>query len=170
MLRSLKEAKSYLEEGNKDFIIGHGGTLERHEVYKKFIEIGGVPVSSLSDKAIIGNHSVHIGSGSVIMPFSVLSNHSSIGLGSLLNGYAMLGHDCTIGDFCEICPFTAISGNCEVGSFTFIGTGAILLPNIKVGKNVIIGAGSLVTKDIPDNCVVIGSPAKLVKQREPLDV
>lgn len=170
VLKSEEEAKAYFKKGDSDFVIGHGGTLERYKVYNKFIRIGGIPVSSISDKACIGEHSVHIGRGSIVMPFSVISNHSTIGMGTLFNGYAMLGHDSTIGDFCEICPFTAISGNCEIGPFTFIGTGAIILPKVKVGKNVIIGAGSLVTKDVTDNCVVIGSPAKLIKQREPLDV
>lgn len=44
-----------------------------------------------------------------------------------------------------------------------IGAGAILLPKITIGENSLIGAGSIVTKDIPDNQVWIGSPAKYVK-------
>lgn len=169
VLKSLEEAKTYLNEGNKNFIIGLGGPLERHKAYNKFIEIGGVPVNSISDKACVGIHSVRIENSSIVMPFAVISNHVTVGVGSLCNGYAMIGHDSTVGDFCELCPYTAISGNCEIGSFTFVGTGAVILPNIKVGKNVIIGAGSLVTKDVPDNCMVLGTPAKIIKQLSPID-
>jgi acetyltransferase-like isoleucine patch superfamily enzyme len=39
---------------------------------------------------------------------------------------------------------------------------------MKIGKNVIVGAGSLVTKDVPDNCMVVGIPAKIIKDLEPL--
>lgn len=59
-------------------------------------------------------------------------------------------------------------GNVEVGSYSHIGSNATILPNVKIGKNVIIGAGALVTKDIPNNCVAVGSPAKVIKELEPL--
>ncbi|WP_348636746.1 hypothetical protein [Flavobacterium anhuiense] len=37
------------------------------------------------------------------------------------------------------------------------------MPKVKIGKNVIVGAGSVVTKDIPDNCLVVGVPARIIK-------
>lgn len=42
--------------------------------------------------------------------------------------------------------------------------GACVLGNVKVGNNVIIGANSVVTKDVPDNCVVVGCSAYIVRQ------
>lgn len=50
----------------------------------------------------------------------------------------------------------------QVGSHVFIGVNTIVMPGVKIGSNVIIGAGSVVTKDIPDNSVAIGVPAKVV--------
>jgi acetyltransferase-like isoleucine patch superfamily enzyme len=47
-----------------------------------------------------------------------------------------------------------------VGDRVRIGSNSTILP-VKIGNNVIIGAGSVVTKDIPDNCVVYGNPAKI---------
>ena len=44
----------------------------------------------------------------------------------------------------------------------FIGTNTTILPNVRIGSNVIIGANSLITKDVPDNCVVVGTPAKVI--------
>lgn len=59
----------------------------------------------------------------------------------------------------------AIVHGCRVGDNTLIGMGAIILNRAVIGKNCIIGAGALVTEDkvIPDNSVVIGSPAKIVR-------
>ncbi|ALH94714.1 acyltransferase [Acinetobacter equi] len=50
----------------------------------------------------------------------------------------------------------------EVGSHVFIGVNSIIMPGVKIGSHVVIGAGSVVTKDIPDNSVAIGVPAKVV--------
>ena len=54
----------------------------------------------------------------------------------------------------------------KIGDNVCICAGAILLGDITIGNNVIIGAGSVVTKSIPDNAVVVGNPAKIIKYRE----
>lgn len=53
-------------------------------------------------------------------------------------------------------------GRIEIGNNVFIGLKSIILPNVHIGNNVIIGAGSVVTKDIPDNSVVAGNPARVI--------
>lgn len=50
-----------------------------------------------------------------------------------------------------------------IGDNVFIGTGAIILKGVRIGNNSVIGAGSVVTKDVPDNAIVAGNPAKLIK-------
>ena len=50
----------------------------------------------------------------------------------------------------------------QVGSHVFIGVNSIIMPGVTIGSNVVICAGSVVTKDIPDNSVAIGVPAKVV--------
>lgn len=46
----------------------------------------------------------------------------------------------------------------------WIGAGAFILPGVTIGKNAVVGAASVVTKDIPDNCVAVGSPAKIIRK------
>ena len=50
-----------------------------------------------------------------------------------------------------------------VGNNTVIGVRSIILPGLKIGNHVIVGAGSVVTKDVPDNTIVAGNPAKIIK-------
>lgn len=50
-----------------------------------------------------------------------------------------------------------------IGTHCFIGCAAIIMPNITIGNHVVVAAGSVVTKDIPDNCIVAGNPAKIIK-------
>lgn len=53
-------------------------------------------------------------------------------------------------------------GQIDIGDDVFIGAAAIVMPGVKIGSRVIIGAGSIVTKDIPDNTVAVGNPARVI--------
>ena len=53
-------------------------------------------------------------------------------------------------------------GKIKVGADTFIGCKSVIMPGVTIGKNCVIGAGSIVTKDVPDETVVCGAPAKPV--------
>ncbi len=53
-------------------------------------------------------------------------------------------------------------GPVSIGNNVFVGSHATILQNVKIGNNVVIGFGSVVTKDIPDNSVVAGVPAKII--------
>lgn len=55
-----------------------------------------------------------------------------------------------------------LTGKIEVDENSYIGTRSIIMPGVKIGKNCIIGAGSIVSKDIPDNSVAVGIPARIV--------
>jgi len=50
----------------------------------------------------------------------------------------------------------------KIGDCTFIGPNSVVLMGVNIGKHCIIGAGSVVTKDVPDNTVVAGVPAKII--------
>jgi carbonic anhydrase/acetyltransferase-like protein (isoleucine patch superfamily) len=97
---------------------------------------------------------IHIGSGSNIQDGSVL--HADVGKplhvgDNVTVGHKVMLHGCTIGD----------------GSL--IGIGAIVLNGAKIGRGCIVGAGALVTegKEFPDGSMVIGSPAKAVRELTP---
>lgn len=54
-------------------------------------------------------------------------------------------------------------GTITVGNNVFIGERCMLMPGISIGNNVLIGAGALVTRDIPDNSLAVGVPARVIK-------
>ena len=168
IIKNIDDAKKYFKEIDNKFTIGIGNPILRKKLFDKFNAIGGVLTSIISKNANIGSYGNKILDGCNIMSNAVLTNDITVGQGTIINQTASIGHDVIIGKFCEICPNVSISGYCKIGSFSFIGTGAIILPKVVIGKNSIIGAGALVTKDIPDNSLAIGTPAKVVKQLEPL--
>lgn len=70
----------------------------------------------------------------------------------------ILCHDASTKQFLN---YTKI-GRVVIGDNVFIGAESVVLPNVRIGNNVIIGANSTVTKDIPDNVVAAGNPAKKI--------
>ena len=54
----------------------------------------------------------------------------------------------------------------SIGDGSYIGINAVIVGNVKIGKHCVIGANSVVTKDVPDYCVAVGSPAKVIKRIE----
>lgn len=55
-------------------------------------------------------------------------------------------------------------GEVVISDGVWIGQGAYILPGVHIGKNSIVGAGSVVTKDIPDYCIAVGNPARVIKK------
>ena len=51
-----------------------------------------------------------------------------------------------------------------IGENTWLGAGVIVVPGVTIGKNTVIGAGSVVTKDIPDNVLAVGVPARVIRE------
>ncbi|MFH6769257.1 hypothetical protein V8G56_10955 [Gaetbulibacter aquiaggeris] len=84
-------------------------------------------------------------------PYSTILNAESIGENFYVN------HLVTVGEVNGKRP--------TIGNNVSIYTGAIVIGDITIGNNVNIGAGAVVVKDVPDNCTVVGNPAKIVKHK-----
>ena len=97
---------------------------------------------------------LHIGRGSNVQDNSVL--HSDAGFPLHVGDHVTVGHQ-------------AMLHGCTVGDGSLIGIQAVILNGAKIGKGCLVGAGALVTegKEFPDNSLIIGSPAKAVRELTP---
>lgn len=168
VLKNGTEAINYFKTVDNQFTIGIGHPVLRKNIFDKFKALGGVFTSTISSKANIGSFDIQIGNGCNILANCIFSNSVTIGNGCIVYYNSIITHDCVIGDFVEISPGAILLGRCSVGAFSQIGSNTTILPDVKIGVNVIVGAGSVVTKDVPDNCMVVGIPAKIIKELEPL--
>ena len=100
------------------------------------------------------NDPITIGEGSNIQDGSVLHTDEGIPL--------------TIGKRVTVGHMVMLHG-CTIGDESLIGIGAVVLNGAKIGKNCLVGAGALVTegKECPDGSMILGSPAKVVRQLTP---
>ena len=138
---------------------------KRYLLFNMAKEIGYKFPVIISPEAIV-DKSVKIDEGTVIMPGSIINIDSSIGKNCIMNSGAIIEHDCKIGDHCHIAPGVHVSGAVKIDKLSFIGIGTTIIQGIKIGENVTIGAGSVIIKDIPDNVIAVGNPAKIVSNKK----
>lgn len=138
--------------------------LNRHYYRKSFLYRGGV---KCLDKWISTHYSVYI------------SPTAHIGKGLCLSHcFSIIISQCQIGDNVTIMQQVTIGssrgGNRQgyptIGNNVFIGCGAKIIGRVNIGNNVVIGANAVVTKDIPDNAIAAGVPARVLNYNGPEEV
>lgn len=125
-----------------------------------------------------GEGTIMYGDGEILIDKnSYIGRYSRI---QVSKGYTVkIGKECKIGPFFQVwtetsdvdCDFSDYSkikskyGNIDIGDATWVGSCVVVSPGVKIGNNAIIGANSVVTKDVPDNAIVGGVPAKLIRYK-----
>ena len=122
------------------------------------------------DATVLGK--VSLGRGVSIWFGAVLRGDNeaiAIGAGSNVQEHCVFhtdpGFPLTVGEGCTI-GHGAILHGCTIGDNSLVGMGAIILNGARIGRNCLVGAGALVTegKEFPDNSLIVGSPAKAVRE------
>jgi len=164
--------------------IGLGSTIGRHTTYigEQYVSIGKNSyigdygrLTAYSHYPLTNQHftpKILIGDNCSIGPQSHITAINSIIIGdNVLTGPRVLitdnAHGASIDNILDIAPSkrNLVSGGpVIIEDNVWIGEGAMIMPNVKIGKGSIIAANSVVTKDIPAYCVVVGTPAKIIKQ------
>ncbi|WP_301187819.1 2,3,4,5-tetrahydropyridine-2,6-dicarboxylate N-acetyltransferase [uncultured Dubosiella sp.] len=123
--------------------------------------------------AIIRDH-VTIGDNAVIMMGAIINIGAVIGEGTMIDMGAVLGGRATVGKHCHIGAGAVLAGVIEPASATpviveddvLIGANAVVIEGVHIGKNSVVAAGAVVIEDVPENVVVAGCPAKIIKKKD----
>ena len=117
---------------------------------------------------------VEIGDNAVIMMGAVINIGAVIGPGTMIDMGAILGGRATVGRNCHIGAGAVLAGVIEPASATpvivedgvLVGANAVVIEGVHVGKNAVVAAGAVVIEDVPENAVVAGCPARVVKMKD----
>ena len=152
-----------LTQGVRSCILGFGNCSARLELGELLINMGFLLVTVIHPGAHIAS-SATIGAGVVIGPGVVVDAGCVIGDNCILNNNCCVSHGSRIGMGTHICPGVTIGGDVTVGDSSWIGIGSTIIEKISIGSKSFIGAGSVVTRNITDNVLAYGSPARIVRQ------
>ena len=117
---------------------------------------------------------VEIGDNAVIMMGAVINIGAVIGKGTMIDMGAILGGRATVGANCHIGAGAVLAGVIEPASAVpvivedgvLVGANAVVIEGVHVGKNAVVAAGAVVIEDVPENAVVAGCPARVVKMKD----
>ncbi|MCL1629210.1 hypothetical protein M3N55_10740 [Roseibaca sp. V10] len=143
--------------------IGNQHGLARVRVGEFLSGRGLVPISVLSQQAMLDS-TLHIGRGCVVMPGVIVQKFCTIGDYAILNTGACIDHECHLGDGVHVMGQVALAGRVSIGNCATIGTNATILPDLSVGAGAYVGAGSVVIQDVAEASVVVGNPARWLRQ------
>lgn len=113
----------------------------------------------LSDTRICPD--VKMGQGNVISMDCRISTNVRMGDFVFMNIGSVVCHDGHLGDYVTLSPDTRLAGAVTVGEESELGMGTRVIQGIEIGSRVITGAGSVVVRDLPDECMAMGVPAKV---------
>lgn len=159
---SCEEPRDYADY----FFVAIGDNSKREIAFNAFRlkNPSAIPVTLVHPSSVLAGR-LSIGEGSIVMPLCAINGLTSIGKGVIVNTRSSIDHGCTLVDFSSIAPGATLGGNVFVDKRSAISIGSTISHNVKIGKDVVVGGCSLVLKDVEDNVVVYGVPAKLARTR-----
>ena len=105
-----------------------------------------------------------VGEGAVVNAGAVLGAATTVGRFVHVNRTASIGHHNVIEDHATLGPGCLLAGQVRIGRGAFVGAGAVCAPEVSVGADAIVGAGAVVVRDVPAEAVVVGNPARVVRE------
>jgi sugar O-acyltransferase (sialic acid O-acetyltransferase NeuD family) len=134
------------------------------KIIPQFKFINAIHPSAILGRNVILGQGIVIGAGVIINPNSTIGNFCHLYTGSYLE------HDCIMHDYSQLASGTITGGKVRIGKHSSITLGVTIIDRINIGDNTVVGSGSVVLKDLPDNVVAYGIPAKIIRNRKPGEV
>ena len=160
--------KQILKDSKKiDIVIGIGDNNKRQEIYLDLLNtIFQINFPIIIHPSASVSRFSKIGKGSVILQNAIVGANSNMGNFCILNSNSSIDHDCKMSNFSSLAPSSVTGGNVKIGLRTAIGINASILHKTNIGNDVVIGSNSYVNKDINNNLVAYGSPARIIRKRK----
>ena len=143
--------------------LGIGSNSARQKVANRCKELGLELFVAIHSTAYVSRFA-KIAAGTVVMAKAAVNPEAQIGEGVIVNTAAVIEHDVVLGDYSHVSPNAAFGGAASLGALSHLGVGVSVLPCIRVGARSTVGAGAVVNRDLPDDVVAVGVPARIIRR------
>jgi UDP-perosamine 4-acetyltransferase len=156
-------------EGATCFVVGLGGTRNnapRRRLFDFGIGCGLSPLTVIHPAAHVSTRAV-VGAGAQILPGAIVNMGATLGANVIVNSGAIVEHDCVIGDHVHVATGARLASTVRVGQLAHIGAGATVRQCVTIGEGAVVGAGAVVVGDVAPFTVVVGVPARPMREAKP---
>lgn len=150
-------------------IIGANSYIRSHSIFYSSSKIG---INLITGHRVTIREKSNIGNNVQLGTLCDIQGHCDIGDYVKMHSNVHIGQKSKINKFVWIFPYVVLTNDphppsnlllgCEIGEFAVIATMSVVLPGVKIGADVLIGAHSLVNRDVPEQMIYAGNPAKEV--------
>lgn len=146
-------------------VIAIGEPDYRRAIYNK-VKSFGYSFANVIHPTVYVSPDAILGEGIIAQMGAMIAVDATVDNNVTLEQYSVIAHDAIVKAHSHISAFVMIAGRCKIGEGTFVGINSALRENIEVGRNTIISMGSIVQKSVPDNVIVMGNPARIIRNNE----
>jgi sugar O-acyltransferase (sialic acid O-acetyltransferase NeuD family) len=146
------------------FVVAVGNPRLRQKIVAKMRKSGAPEFATLVDpSAIVAPHHVTLGKGCIICAGAIMTTQISLAEHVIVNLNSTIGHETVIGNFVTIAPLVAVSGKVTLGDLVEVGTNSCIRQGLTMAPGAMLGMGGVLTKDAPENAIMVGNPATLLR-------
>lgn len=147
------------------FVAAVGGDrgCDRVAIDRYLTRLGGIAASWIHPTAHVDSNAT-IGPGAQVAIGASIASGVVLGRQCMVNTGAVVDHDTRLGEGVHVMPGAVLAGEVSVNRLATVGTNATVLPRIQIGESAFVGAGAVVTRDVEAGTVVVGVPARRIRE------
>lgn len=150
--------------GEAEVVISVGEPITKALLYGK-VKAAGYKLANVIHPSAWVSPSATLGEGIIVRMGALINADAVVEDNVAFFEHAGIGHDTVVRKNAHISGNVAIGGNCEIGEETYIAMGVPVKQGCKIGARTIVGLGAVVLRDIPDDVIALGNPAKRIITR-----
>lgn len=161
VIGAVDDVQKVYDEGGFDALaigVGYNAMSFRSASAERFYNR--IPLARIVSREAFVDPTAKIEEGAVILAGTLIDQKVKIGLNNFLSLGCSVSHETVIGANTYFAPRVTICGRCHIGRNCFLGAGCIIRDGVSIADNVTVGAGAVVVKDIENQGVYVGCPAK----------